>query len=129
MSNLDLLFNPLFWDKNLYRFNRAEKDMYPYSIKKEENGVVLTHNVVGIDKEDLVVKVETDENGKSKLIISGETKNEDETDKYSVHSEFLLDNKKKISDISSKLKNGLLYVTIKYEEPENLTSSKIITIE
>lgn len=126
---LDLLFNPFAWNKEVYQFNRLEKDMKPYSVHKNDNGVTLVHNVVGVDKKDLSVKL-IEENGMSKLVIEGET--EPSTDspksKYSVHSEFILDNNKKIEDISSKLENGLLYITIKYEEPKE-GSIKTIDIQ
>lgn len=126
---LDLLFNPFAWNKEVYQFNRLEKDMKPYSVHKNDNGVTLVHNVVGVDEKDLSVKL-IEENGISKLVIEGET--EPSTDssksKYSVHSEFILDNNKKIEDISSKLENGLLYITIKYEEPKE-GSIKTIDIQ
>lgn len=123
----DLLFNPFLWDRDVYKFNRVEKDMRPYSVHKEENGVTLVHNVVGVDKKDLSVKLEK-ENGKAKLVISGETTNEKES-KYSVHSEFMLDNTKKIKNINSKLENGLLYITIEYEEPDTAESVEVIEIK
>ena len=123
---LDLLFNPFAWNKEVYQFNRLEKDMKPYSVHKNDNGVTLVHNVVGVDKKDLSVKL-IEENGMSKLVIEGETEPSIDSpkSKYSVHSEFILDNNKKIEDISSKLENGLLYITIKYEEP---TEGSIKTI-
>lgn len=123
---LDLLFNPFAWNKEVYQFNRLEKDMKPYSVHKNDNGVTLVHNVVGVDKKDLSVKL-IEENGISKLVIEGETEPSIDSpkSKYSVHSEFILDNNKKIEDISSKLENGLLYITIKYEEP---TEGSIKTI-
>ena len=123
---LDLLFNPFAWNKEVYQFNRLEKDMKPYSVHKNDNGVTLVHNVVGVDKKDLSVRL-IEENGMSKLVIEGETEPslDSPKSKYSVHSEFILDNNKKIEDISSKLENGLLYITIKYEEP---TEGSIKTI-
>ena len=126
---LDLLFNPFAWNKEVYQFNRLEKDMKPYSVHKNDNGVTLVHNVVGVDKKDLSVKL-IEENGISKLVIEGETEPSIDSpkSKYSVHSEFILDNNKKIEDISSKLENGLLYITINYEEPKE-GSIKTIDIQ
>lgn len=126
---LDLLFNPFAWNKEVYQFNRLEKDMKPYSVHKNDNGVTLVHNVVGVDKKDLSVKL-IEENGMSKLVIEGETEPslDSPKSKYSIHSEFILDNNKKIEDISSKLENGLLYITIKYEEPKE-GSIKTIDIQ
>lgn len=126
---LDLLFNPFAWNKEVYQFNRLEKDMKPYSVHKNDNGVTLVHNVVGVDKKDLSVRL-IEENGMSKLVIEGETEPslDSPKSKYSVHSEFILDNNKKIADISSKLENGLLYITINYEEPKE-GSIKTIDIQ
>ncbi len=126
---LDLLFNPFAWNKEVYQFNRLEKDMKPYSVHKNDNGVTLVHNVVGVDKKDLSVRL-IEENGMSKLVIEGETEPslDSPKSKYSVHSEFILDNNKKIKDISSKLENGLLYITINYEEPKE-GSIKTIDIQ
>ena len=126
---LDLLFNPFAWNKEVYQFNRLEKDMKPYSVHKNDNGVTLVHNVVGVDKKDLSVRL-IEENGMSKLVIEGETEPSIDSpkSKYSVHSEFILDNNKKIEDISSKLENGLLYITINYEEPKE-GSIKTIDIQ
>ncbi len=124
----DFLFNPFFWDRDVYKFNRLEKDMNPYSVHKEENGITLVHNVVGLSKDDLKIKVE-ENNGKSKLVISGDSKNEKTNSNYSVHSEFMLDSNKKIKDITSKLENGLLYITIEYEKTENIGSVKMIEIK
>ena len=126
---LDLLFNPFAWNKEFYQFNRLEKDMKPYSVHKNDNGVTLVHNVVGVDKKDLSVRL-IEENGMSKLVIEGETEPslDSPKSKYSVHSEFILDNNKKIEDISSKLENGLLYITINYEEPKE-GSIKTIDIQ
>ena len=126
---LDLLFDPFTWNKEVYQFNRLEKDMKPYSVHKNDNGVTLVHNVVGVDKKDLSVKLIKGE-GISKLVIDGKTEPtlDSPKSKYSIHSEFILDNNKKIEDISSKLENGLLYITIKYEEPKE-GSIKTIDIQ
>ena len=42
--------NPFDWDKTLYKFNRAEKDMNPYSIVNKKDEVIIVHNILGIDK-------------------------------------------------------------------------------
>ena len=63
------IFNPFLWDKDVYQFNRLEKDMRPYSVHSDTEGneVTLVHNVVGINKKDLSVKV-VEEDGVSKSI-------------------------------------------------------------
>lgn len=125
MLDLDnFLFNPFLWDKDVYKFNRFEKDMNPYSVHKKGNKVTLVHNVTGMDKKDISVKMKN-----NKLIISGETKDEETGSKYSVHSEFALDKDKKIKDISSKMNNGLLYITIEYDGQPKLDDGKVIEIQ
>ena len=109
------LFDSLFdFDRNYYNFRRNEKDMAPYSIihKKEENKIILVHNILGINKEDLNVSVRT-ENKHKILYISGETKDEVTGQNYSINSRFMLSDISDIEDISSECKNGLLYVVIK----------------
>lgn len=126
---LNFLFNPFLWDREVYKFNRFEKDMNPFSVHKKDNKVILVHNVVGVDKKDLNLKI-SEKDGLNKLIISGETINEDTDSKYSIHSEFTLDKDKKIKDISSKLENGLLYITIEYEKDAlEAGSVKVIDIQ
>lgn len=113
---LEAFFNPFLWDKDFYSFNRREKDMYPYSIHTKENGIILVHNVVGINKEDLDISIK-EVKGDKYLIISGNTKSQQTQDEYSVNSKFRLDGTKKISSVKSELKNGLLYIYINFEKP------------
>ena len=73
---LDYMFNNFFdWDKRDYRFNRAEKDMSPYTEIHKDGKIILIHNVVGIDKKDLKVSTKT-ENQITYLCINGKTKAE-----------------------------------------------------
>ena len=47
-------FADLFdFDRHFYFFNRDEKDMYPYDVIRKKDAIVITHNVLGIEKEDL----------------------------------------------------------------------------
>ena len=82
-SGLDL-FNPFDWDKDFYRFNRMEKDMNPYSVYNKEGGIVLTHNVLGINKEDLKISTKT-ENHTSFIVIEGKSKDEITEKEYSIN--------------------------------------------
>ena len=50
-----MLENALAWDKNSYRFNRGEHDMAPYSVYNRKDEVIVVHNVLGINKEDLKI--------------------------------------------------------------------------
>lgn len=118
-SGLDL-FNPFDWDRNFYRFNRIEKDMNPYSVYNKEGGIVLTHNVLGINKEDLKISTKT-ENHTSFIVIEGKTKDEVTGKEYSINSRFSIDKSKMdIANAKCSMKNGLLYIDIPYKvEPKS----------
>mgnify|MGYP003481258011 CR=1 FL=1 len=63
--------NPFDWDKTLYKFNRAEKDMNPYSIVNKKDEVIIVHNILGIDKKDLpklINKLEKDMHKAAKIL-------------------------------------------------------------
>lgn len=126
-SGLDL-FNPFDWDKDFYRFNRIEKDMNPYSIYNKENGIVLTHNVLGINKEDLKISTKT-ENHTSFIVIEGKTKDEVTGKEYSINSRFGIDRSKMdIVNAKCSMKNGLLYIDIPYKK-ESKSKDRILEIE
>ena len=131
MSDLDLLidtFFPLDWDKKAYSFNREEKDMHPYSCSQNEKATIITHNIVGIDKEDLKISTEY-VNGVAQIIITGKTKDSITGKEYSINSKFTVDeNKLDLSKIKATAKNGLLYITIpnKTKKEEKITKDIVI---
>lgn len=109
---IDFLFEPFDWDKKSYKFNREEKDMHPYSIIQNDRETIITHNVLGINKEDLKL-TRKNENGDSYIVIEGKTKDEITNKEYSVSSRFALDESQlNLSGIKSSVKNGLLYIII-----------------
>lgn len=111
------LLNDLFdFDRKFYTFVRPEKDMMPYTIINKENQTILIHNVIGINKEDLKISVKT-ENGEKILYISGQTKDNISGNNYEVNSRFKI-KAQSIKNIECECANGLLYVTISYNEPE-----------
>lgn len=121
VQRLEPLFGGLFdWDKTFYSFLRGEKDMTPYSIvKKSEDEVILVHNIVGINKEDLDISIKT-ENGEKILYITGHSQDEFTDKKYEINSRFKIQTGSKIKSATSTTKNGLLYVTLKFEiEPDS----------
>lgn len=125
---LDSWFTPFDWDRDFYNFRREEKDMHPYSIISKNNETILVHNVVGIKKEDLKVSIKT-ENHYQILYITGKTKDDITEQEYSINSRFTL-KKSGIKDITSEVKNGLLYIRIQYEEPEKIEPKvKEITVK
>ena len=119
LDKIDLLFDDLGWDKSFYSLFRSEKDQTPYSvIRKSEEEMILVHNVLGVNKEDLEVKLKS-EDGQRVLYITGQTHDERTDKKYSINSRFVIKNGNKIKSVESEAKNGLLYITIKFEaEPE-----------
>ncbi len=119
LDKIDLLFDDLGWDKSFYSFFRSEKDQTPYSIvRKSEDEIVLVHNVLGVNKEDLEVRLKS-ENGQRVLYVTGQTVDEKTKQKYNVNSRFVIKNGNRIRNVESESKNGLLYVTIQFEpEPE-----------
>lgn len=111
------LLNDLFdFDRKFYTFVRPEKDMMPYTIINKENQTILIHNVIGINKEDLKISIKT-ENGEKILYISGQTKDNISGNNYEVNSRFKI-KAQSIKNIECECANGLLYVTISYNEPE-----------
>lgn len=131
-NDLDILMDsflfPLDWDKKNYKFNREEKDMHPYTITNNEKEMLITHNILGIDKKDLKITNES-ENGKTFISIKGTTKDTITGKEYSINSRFALDaNKLDLSGIKATAKNGLLYITIPTKKKELKKESKDIEI-
>lgn len=129
-DNIELLFNdiPFDWDKKSYAFNRDEKDMHPYSIVNRKDSMVIVHNVLGINKEDLKISMPV-ENGKYFITIEGKTK--DAIGKvYSVNSRFAIDPTQLdlTKEITARVSNGLLYITIALKKEEEFKIKDKIVI-
>ena len=125
LDKIDLLFDDLGWDKSFYSFFRSEKDQTPYSVvRKSEDEIILVHNVLGVNKEDLEVRLKS-EDGQRVLYVTGQTADEKTGKKYSINSRFVIKNGNRIKNVESESKNGLLYVTIVFEpEPEETIKIK-----
>lgn len=126
-SVLDILnpFDLFDFDRHFYFFNRDEKDMHPYDVIRKKNSLVLTHNVLGIAKEDLKVNVRT-ENLKHYLVIEGSSKDKITGKSYSINSRFSYDPEEvDVSKAESELKNGILYITIPYKAKEDTNETSI----
>jgi HSP20 family molecular chaperone IbpA len=122
------LFNPFDWDRGFYKFDRSEKDMNPYSIYNKEGEIVLVHNILGINKEDLKISTKT-ENHTSFIVIEGKSKDEITEKEYSINSRFSFDRSKlSVENATCSIKNGLLYITIPYKV-EKQYKEKILPIE
>ena len=125
---LDLdIFNPFDFDRDFYKFNRIEKDMNPYSIKQTDEGIILIHNVLGINKEDLKISTKR-ENHTNLIIIEGKTKDEVTGREYSINSRFSVDDNVDLKSAKTSMKNGLLYISIKYKEAKE-SKENILAIE
>lgn len=125
---LDLdIFNPFDFDRDFYKFNRIEKDMNPYSIKQTDEGIILIHNVLGINKEDLKISTKR-ENHTNLIIIEGKTKDEVTDREYSINSRFSVDDNVDLKSAKPSMKNGLLYISIKYKEAKE-SKENILAIE
>jgi HSP20 family molecular chaperone IbpA len=119
---LDDLFD---FDKHFYFFNRDEKDMHPYDVIRKKDALILTHNVLGLEKEDIKLTIKT-ENLKNYIVISGSSKDEVTGKCYSINSRFSYDpNEIDITKATSEMKNGLLYITIPYKAKEEVSDNEI----
>ena len=108
----------LFFDRPFYRFQRELKDIYPYEVVRKDNQVILVHNVVGLGRNDINIKLERDERY-DYLVISGEKKNEITNKIDKVDSRFKINLKQLDKDgIEWKAEDGLLYIYITYQKPE-----------
>lgn len=125
----DLFLNtPFDWDKKSYKFNRDEKDMHPYSIINHEDKSIIVHNIVGINKKDLKIRLEK-EAGNAFIVIEGRTKDEITNKVYSVSSRFAIDyTQLDIKKATSTMNNGLLYITIPFLVIDNTNSVETIEI-
>ena len=113
------------FDRHFYFFNRDEKDMHPYDVVRKNNSIVITHNVLGIEKEDLKITVRT-ENLKSYLMIAGTSKDKITGKTYSINSRFQYNpDEIDVSKANSELKNGILYITIPYKAKEHIDETGI----
>ena len=108
----------LFFDRPFYRFQRELKDIYPYEVVRKDNQIILVHNVVGLGRNDINIKLERDERY-DYLVISGEKKNEITNKIDKVDSRFKINLKQLDKDgIEWKVEDGLLYIYITYQKPK-----------
>ena len=108
----------LFFDRPFYRFQRDLKDIYPYEVVRKDNQIILVHNVVGLGRNDINIKLERDERY-DYLVISGEKKNDITNKIDKVDSRFKINLKQLDKDgIEWKVEDGLLYIYITYQKPK-----------
>lgn len=124
----DIIDNSFKWDKDEYKFNRPVKDMNPYFITDNKTSLTITHNVLGMNKEDLKITREND-NGNDFIKIEGKTIDALTKKEYSISSTFAVNGKElDLDKIASTMKNGLLYITIAKREQPKTASKTVIDI-
>lgn len=120
LANLFIKEDLFGWDRDSYRFNRAQKDMHPYSMLHTEDGILIIHNILGIEKEDLNVAIKA-ESGTPYINIKGETEDKISKQKYSINSRFAIDaTRLDVAKAKVTMKNGLLYIEIPYKIEKDL---------
>lgn len=129
LSIFDDFLSPFDWDKDFYKFNREEKDTHPYSfITNPDNSMTIVHNVLGLDKKDIKLVVK-EVNDKGYILISGETKDEITNKVYSINSKFDFSPRDyNLDNVTSTMKNGLLYITIGGKKEKPTSKENIIKI-
>lgn len=110
-----------------FEHNIIEQDKLVKFIDKGDRDIYI-FDVAGISKEDLSVKLIENEDFKE-INIKGTTKNEMLDEELSFDYNIEIDMDIEIKEIISKLENGLLYVEIEYQEPENTGSVTTIEIQ
>jgi len=103
--------------------------MHPYSfITNPDNSMTIVHNVLGLDKKDIKLVVK-EVNDKGYILISGETKDEITKKVYSINSKFDFSPRDyNLDNVTSTMKNGLLYITIGGKKEKPTSKENIIKI-
>jgi len=114
---MDMIKWLMDWDSSSYKFNRSVLDSKPYQIRKKEDGVVITHNCVGIPEENIEISIQT-ENHNSYLVIQGSYTDKESNNNYSVNSRFGID-EAQIENVEWTAKYGILTIDVKFKKPES----------
>lgn len=109
-------------------FKEPEARSFPVDVVEGENGFVVFAEMPGVKKENVNVTFED-----GKLTIEGKKEAVDNTDKYLIKERTNIPYKRVISfgdiiddQITAKLEDGILKVTITTKEPEKTSKSIII---
>lgn len=124
-----MIEDALAWDKNSYKFNRGEHDMAPYTVHNLKDKVIVVHNVLGINKEDLKIATKV-ENHNNYITITGKTYDAITGKEYSINSTFTFDDSKvDIATAKCSMNNGLLYIEMKFKKEENKKIENFLKIQ
>lgn len=109
-------------------FKEPQTKSFPVDVVEAENGFVVFAEMPGVKKENINVTFED-----GKLTIEGKKENVENTDKYLINERSNIPYKRVISfndilddQITAKLEDGILKVTITTKEPEKTSKSIII---
>lgn len=109
-------------------FKEPEARSFPVDVVEAENGFVVFAEMPGVKKENVNVTFED-----GKLTIEGKKEAVENTDKYLIKERANIPYKRVISfgdilddQITAKLEDGILKVTITTKEPEKISKSIII---
>ena len=103
--------------------------MAPYSVYNRKDEVIVVHNVLGINKEDLKI-ITKSENHENYITIAGKTVDAVTGKEYSINSTFTFDDSKvDMSTAKCSMNNGLLYITMKYKKEEVKKKENILKIQ
>lgn len=94
-----------------FYFNSTVKDMQPYTIYKKDNSYIIEIKTLGINPNDINVKLEEQE---SILYITGETKNKYSKTPYNVNIKLRVtkDILNSLKQVNYTSENGITYVTL-----------------
>lgn len=109
-------------------FKEPQTKSFPVDVVEADNGFVVFAEMPGVKKENINVTFED-----GKLTIEGKKENVENTDKYLINERSNIPYKRVISfndilddQITAKLEDGILKVTITTKEPEKTSKSIII---
>ncbi len=108
----------VWFDNDFYNFSRMVRDKRPYQIVNNEGSTTIIHNVVGINEGDIKIEIKPLDDRHSYIEIVGESKDDLLNDEiYKVKSRFTVKHNE-VEKLIKKIKNGILYLTIKWKEME-----------
>lgn len=115
-GDVDSILNEFLRDDFHY-----DNQIKPCRLLKDTNGnQVLAHNVIGVDKKDIVIKFIT-KYGQKYLTITGKTENEYGLE-FSINNSFPVTKFVDEEKVTAKFENGIVYITLpiieEYKEKE-----------
>ena len=111
--NFDNLFS---FNSPAYSFDRATKDMTPFTQIERDGKLYLVVNMLGVSKDDIKIEVKpTERKDVSFLVISGKTRKEILDRDYRVNMAFYV--YRPMKQLDWDVKDGLMELEIQFDEP------------